>query len=535
MSPSLVVPAEGEGLSPILQHPSMLIHPPIVFLGYAAWAIPFSLAAVALAAGQLTAGWVRDARPWALFAWTVLGGGILLGAKWAYEELGWGGYWSWDPVENGSLMPWLVGTAAIHTMMAWRHRGLLKKTALVLTMATFAMCNFATFLTRSGIFSSLHAFSRSAIGWLFLGLMVGIALYTACLMWIRREQLAAEKPVTTWWCRESMVMISTAAIVVLTMVLCVGTLSVAISDAIVGSKIVPGVEFYNGALVPIAFLVLSATAAAPLLKWGEPPTRPQRTMLAISAVAGVATVAGARLLGVVELVWQGVTGLFGAAIAAFACALWLDARGFRSGMATGVVRALQARRPQYAGFVIHLGLFFLAMGVAGSSLATQRHEAVLREGQTLTWQGYSVKLIRLIQNPLPEKLAVQAQLQFQRASHHAFTLSPAQHFHFRQNEWTTEISKHATWSGDFYTILHSGDGADGVRVTLIWNPLMRWIWMGGWIMGSGAVMALWPRTQWAAVPSALQWRPATGGQPRQLPRFRSAGPTVTARVQWPNS
>ena len=167
MAPSLVPGAKGEGLSPLLQHPAMLIHPPIVFLGYAAWGIPFALAAAALISGRLDDAWLQQARPWSLFAWATLGGGILLGAEWAYEQLGWGGYWAWDPVENGSLMPWLTGTALIHGLMTWR-QGALKKTTLFLAIATFGLCNFATFLTRSGIFSSLHAFSQSPIGWMFL-------------------------------------------------------------------------------------------------------------------------------------------------------------------------------------------------------------------------------------------------------------------------------------------------------------------------------------------------------------------------------
>ncbi len=193
---------EGAGLSPLLQHPAMLIHPPIVFLGYATWAIPCSLAIAALtlqrppgseiesrsslATGRpsarrpLDSTWVRIARPWALVAWTVLGGGILLGAYWSYEELGWGGYWAWDPVENGSLIPWLIGSAFIHTLMTWQFRGMLKTTCVALAIAVFGMCNFATFLTRSGIFSSLHAFSQSPIGWLFLGLMVALAPAASC-------------------------------------------------------------------------------------------------------------------------------------------------------------------------------------------------------------------------------------------------------------------------------------------------------------------------------------------------------------------
>ncbi|MDP6718237.1 MAG: cytochrome c biogenesis protein CcsA, partial [Pirellulaceae bacterium] len=176
MAASVAAPREGIGLSPLLQHPAMLIHPPIVFLGYSLWTVPFAVTIAALLTNRLDLNWLHFARPWALLAWAVLGIGILLGAEWAYEELGWGGYWAWDPVENGSLLPWLTGTAFIHGLMAWQHRQMLKKTCVVLACVTFGLCNFATFLTRSGVFSSLHAFSQSPIGWLFLAMMFAVAL-----------------------------------------------------------------------------------------------------------------------------------------------------------------------------------------------------------------------------------------------------------------------------------------------------------------------------------------------------------------------
>ena len=211
---SLSAVREGGGLSPLLQHPAMLIHPPVVFLGYALWTVPFALAIVALVSGQTEGDWIRQARPWALSAWIVLGVGILLGADWAYEELGWGGYWSWDPVENGSLIPWLTGTALIHGLMAWQHGQALKKTTIGLAIATFALCNFATFLTRSGVFSSLHAFSESPIGWLFLVLMIGLAVLGVVGLVRRRALLTPGQPMRSALSREAMVLLSLAGVVI---------------------------------------------------------------------------------------------------------------------------------------------------------------------------------------------------------------------------------------------------------------------------------------------------------------------------------
>ncbi len=205
MEPSLSIPREGLGMSPLLQHPAMLAHPPVIFLGYAIWAVPFALALSALLTGRIDRRWFDQARRWALCAWTILGLGILLGAKWAYDELGWGGYWNWDPVENASLMPWLTGTALIHCGLAWHYRGLLKKAALLLAVVTFALCNFAAFLTRSGIFGSLHEFSQSPIGWLFLLLMGMIAIMAAVLIPLRRKSLAADNQISSIFSRESFV------------------------------------------------------------------------------------------------------------------------------------------------------------------------------------------------------------------------------------------------------------------------------------------------------------------------------------------
>ena len=516
MAPSLAPPDDGAGLSPILQHPAMLIHPPIVFLGYSAWAIPFALAITALATGRLSAAWTQDARPWALFAWIVLGGGILLGAQWAYEELGWGGYWGWDPVENGSLIPWLIGTTAIHTMMAWRHRGILKKSALVLTIATFGMCNFATFLTRSGIFSSLHAFSQSPIGWLFLGFMLMLALCGGIFIVRRRANLTPTNSVATLWCRESMVIVNTLALLALAVVTCVGTLSTAISEAVIGRKIVVGIEFYNNALIPTGLVVLLTSALAPLLQWGVSPTWSQKRMLwASTVVGGIASVAS-FLLGVRHPLWLVVCGLFAFAIAAFLSALYLDARRFGAGLWFGLVRSLQTRRQQYAGFVIHMGFFCLALGVTASSLESRRHEAIMHEGETLEWAGRSVRLAKIVQRELPDKLVAEAILEVQQGSARPDTLAPAQHFHTLQDEWTTEVGIHSTWGSDFYAILHSGEGAGRVRLTFVENPLMRCVWAGGWIMGFGSLAALWPTKRLPADhPSDESERTTTSRGPRQ--------------------
>ena len=293
MKASLSPRSEGLGLSPLLQHPSMLIHPPIVFLAYAAWTVPFALAASALIFGDQRGQWTHAARPWAIFAWMVLAAGLLLGADWAYQELGWGGYWGWDPVENGSLIPWLTGTALIHGLMAWRHRGCLKRTTVSLALLTFGLCNFATFLTRSGIFSSVHAFSQSPIGWMFLGLMAVLLLGGLALVVYRWRELAAERPIRSIWARESLVLLSVFLLLLLTSVVLVGTLYTPLSTLMVGRIVQIGPAFYNNVLMPIGLLLLITTAVVPLLRWGSAPRKSAQVALLICGLLAAVGSAGA--------------------------------------------------------------------------------------------------------------------------------------------------------------------------------------------------------------------------------------------------
>jgi cytochrome c-type biogenesis protein CcmF len=501
MEPSLATPRDGAGLSPSLQHPAMLIHPPIVFLGYTGWAIPFALTLAALLSGRIDTAWVREARRWALFAWVVLGGGILLGALWAYEELGWGGYWAWDPVENGSLIPWLTGTAMVHTLMAWQYRGLYKKTTLVLAIATFGLCNFATFLTRSGLFSSLHAFSQSPVGWMFLVLMLGLVLGGGVLIVLRRSMLRGVRPISSLWARESFVLLAVIALVLLAAVALAGTMAVPLSAAILGRAIVVGTPFYNNVLIPTGLLLLATTAAAPLLTWGKPPTAGKRRVLALCAVVAAAATVLALSLGVRNPIALAVTWLAASALTALVGALALDAAARGSGKPwLGLFRALRGSRREYSGFLIHAGFVCLAVGVTGSSLGTRREALVMRPGQTVQWAGRSIRFVELTQQELPDKLVGQARLEVSHGGGAPDTLLPAQHLHFLQGEWTTEVAIHSTWGGDLYTILQGGEEDGSVRLTFVENPLMRWIWLGGWLMGAGAVGGLWPAGRRAARP-----------------------------------
>jgi cytochrome c-type biogenesis protein CcmF len=501
MQPSLAHRTTGDGLSPLLQHPAMLVHPPVVFLAYALWGVPFALAVACLISGRFEPTWLRQARAWALLAWVVLGGGILWGAEWAYEELGWGGYWNWDPVENGSLMPWLTGTALIHGLLTWQHSGGLKKTTLGLAITTFALCNLAAFLTRSGIFSSLHAFSQSPIGWMFLALILLLAIGGAGLLSARRSRLAAEHTVAGIWSREALVRLGVLVLVLLTVVTLAGTLIVPLGSILHGPRIVLGAGFYNCVLIPTGLVLLGAMAATPLCRWRTSPMAAEKRWLAAAAGAGGAAAATAFLLGLRHPVALAVAGLAASAVVGTAAAWIRDARRLaesgplsqRKRGALSLLVVLRLHRRQYAALGIHLGFVMLAIGVTGSSLGARSHGAIMRQGDVVGWAGYSIRCLGVQERDLPDRSILAAELEVSEGTATPYQIAPARTWHRPLDLWTTRVAIHSRWNGDFYAILRGEVEPGKVDLTFQQNPMMRWLWASGWIAAAGAGIGLWPR------------------------------------------
>ena len=449
--------------------------------------LPWHLSA--LLTGRIDRHWFDQARRWALCAWTILGLGILLGAKWAYDELGWGGYWSWDPVENASLMPWLTGTALIHCGLAWHYRGLLKRATLLLAVITFALCNFAAFLTRSGIFGGLHEFSQSPIGWMFLLLMGMIAIMAFVLIPLRRKSLAADNQISGIFSRESFVTIATIGWLGLAIVVFLGTVAVPLSGILFAHTITVGPAFYNYALMPVGIVLLLTTAAAPALRWGAAVKPGQRKALCIALLIAVLIVFVAAALGVGRLLVLAVTGSATFALVVFLAALFLDGTSVTAfSHWKKIFTVLRVHRRRYAGFAVHLGFVAIAVGVTASSLCAGRWETTMRRGDTVEWAGRSIHFTALKQQQYPDKLVVKAQLDISTASQRPVTLFPAQHLHLLQNQWSSEVAIDSSLSGDFYVILDSGRGEEQIHVTFMDNPLMCWIWWGGAFIGLSALV-----------------------------------------------
>ena len=353
-------------------------------------------------------------------------------------------------------------------------------------MATFAACNFAAFLTRSGIFSSLHTFSQSPIGWMFLLLIVGLAVAAAALLFRRRRDAVPERAISGLWAKESVATASVFVLIVLSAAVFCGTVSMPVSQTFFSHKILLGAGFYNGVLIPTGLLLLAAMAVAPLTQWGSPPNSRQAAAMAISAAAGAAMAGVCWLAGLRHPLTMTIAGLgFMAAIAIIAS--WMlagtvpifagtdrapstDGRRWstKKGLSpSSLLQSLRHRRRTYAGFTMHLGVACLAVGVAGSSLGTQERDVTLSNGETIHCGGYDIRFARLHEQQLPEKLVVRAELEVTTERAAVCTLLPAQEYHFLQNQWSGQVAIHSQWSGDLYTILHSGQGHDRIWLTVI--------------------------------------------------------------------
>jgi cytochrome c-type biogenesis protein CcmF len=323
---------------------------------------------------------------------------------------------------------------------------------------------------------------------------MGVLLLSGvALIWWRRGALPPQRVAKSMLARETLILITTFLLVTFTLVVIVGTLAAPLSQYVVGRTVQVGAPFYNNVLMPVALVLLATTATVPLLRWGDAPSARQRrallVCLGVAAAAAIAAFAG----GMRHPVSIAVATLATMTVAVFVMALWQDARRREPGKTgLGAYRVLGESRRQYAGYAVHLGLVCLAVGVAGSSLGSRRHELEMNEGDTIAWSGRTVRYVRLEQRSLPDKLVAEAVLEVSRDGATPVTLRPARHLHLLQNLWTTEVDIHSAWRGDFYTILNAGLGDGRVALTFVDNPMIGWIWFGGAFMVLSVLVGAWP-------------------------------------------
>ncbi|MBN1579846.1 MAG: heme lyase CcmF/NrfE family subunit [Anaerolineae bacterium] len=497
------VPLEGQGLNPLLQNFWMVAHPPVVFMGYAAYTAPFALAIGGLIANQMGEMWLRAVRRWALWAWLFLGTGILMGAYWAYLELGWGGYWGWDPVENSSLIPWLTGTALLHSLMMQRRRQAFKHWNLWLIVMTFLLCVFATFVTRSGIIQSVHAFGRSVIGFYFLGFMVLCLIVFGALLFVRRRELDSKHELTTLFSREAGLLLTNLLLCGTALVVLIGTLFPTLAEAFQGRQAALGATFYERTVGPLAQILIVLIGLCPWLAWGGgSPDRLRRNLLP-PAVVALATAIVLFLLGVREAV-----ALIAFAVCAFVVVSLLSIliRDFarlgkregdesqQSGIVQAGLRLVARNRRRYGAHIVHLGIVLIAIGVTGSSLYQQEVQVTLAPGEQVTIQGYVLEYQDFESESLPDRQQFKALLDVYRGQHKLASIKPEKSFHWSVEQWVTEVAIRSTLEEDLYVILagFEQDGLASFRILI--NPLVVWLWIGGAALLLGGVMAWWPST-----------------------------------------
>lgn len=506
--------ADGVGLNPMLQHWAMAAHPPMLFLGYAGFALPMAIALGGLVGSE--ADWLGSMRRWAVFSWVCLTIGIALGAWWAYVELGWGGYWAWDPVENASLLPWLSGAALMHAIVGHKRFGGFRAWGAWLSLGTFALCVLGTSLTRSGFVQSVHAFAQSGIGVAFVGLLALLSVGGAIVLISRRRLLAGDQRDAPLLSVEGMVVAGIWLLVTMAVVTLTGTIMPLVSGSVMSSPVSVGPAYYNRAVLPLALALGAVMAVAPVLGGARP-----RRRLGIGAAGAAMCVASFAALGFVHaefLICAAIAGFAVSAIVFQAIEEWLEVSRASSWSRGAAATFGGANARRLGAWAAHTGLVLVILGVAGSSIFSDRHMVRLSPGEVASVGGYTLKLDGLESVPGEGYTAAEATITLTSASGRVLTLRPQQRFYDRFSESNTEVAVRSGLGADLYVAL-MGWAAGGTEASLqvLINPLTMWIWIGAGIMALGGA--------WAIVPG-LARRPvrATSATPAE----RGAG--VSARA-----
>lgn len=505
------VPADGPGPNPLLQnHPFMAIHPPFLYLGFVGLTVPFAFAIAALVTGRLGEAWIVTTRRWTLLAWSFLTWGVIMGGWWSYEVLGWGGYWAWDPVENASFMPWLPTTAFLHSVMVQERRQMLKVWNLSLIILAFSLTLFGTFLTRSGVVSSVHAFSQSVIGPVFLGFLAVVLLGSAGLLVWRGEQLKSAGQVDAVVSRESAFLLNNLLFLGFTFTVFLGTVFPLLAEAVRGVKVSVGAPFFDQVTVPIILALLLLMGIGPFIAWQRASWPSLRRHLHWPLGAGVLTAAVLFLLGIRSLAVLASFALAAFVIAGTMLDYWRGLRIKRQHQRRGLVVALRAllrqNRRRYGGLLVHIGVVVVAIGVTASSAFQQDTQAFVRRGDTLSVGDYTLRFEALTEERQPHRNVVRSRFTLLRQGRERATLHPALNFYASRARVPQEPigspAVHSTPLRDLYLVLAAfqDDGA-AVTVRVLLRPLVMWIWIGGGVMVAGAMVAMWPGWQrWRARP-----------------------------------
>jgi cytochrome c-type biogenesis protein CcmF len=493
---TIVSQSNGHGLNPLLQYPEMVIHPPMLYLGYTGMTVPFAFAMSALLARYPGEKWIHLTRRWMMLAWLFLTCGILLGAHWAYAVLGWGGYWAWDPVENASLMPWLTGTAFLHSVMMQEKRGMMRVWNIWLVFAGFLLSILGTFLTRSGVVSSVHAFAQSSIGsWFvaFLGILIAACVWA---YWKNRDYLRSDNQLDSVVSRESSFLFNNLVLLAAAFAVLWGTLFPVISEAVQGSKISVGPPFFNRVNVPIALFLLLLTGVGPLLAWRktsmESLWRNFAWPMAGGLLCGVAAfIAGFRELYALICLILGVFVTLTVASEFYRGARVIGQHS-RLNFFQSVGRLTMRNTRRYGGYVVHFGIVLIFIGIAGQAFNVKT-KADLAPGGQMRIGPYTLYCQNFDQTTGPNYTAEEATIEVFQHGRPTMMLFPERRFFPSSGVIETMVAIHSTLARDLY-VVYSGPDPQNNRpvINAYLNPLVKWIWLGGIVVLLGTLLALLP-------------------------------------------
>lgn len=509
------VPADGTGLNPLLQNPGMFIHPITQYLGYVGFTIPFAFAMAALVTGRLSDIWIRTTRRWALVSWLFLSLGLLFGMRWAYVELGWGGYWGWDPVENAALIPWLTATAYLHSVMIQEKRGMLKVWNLVLIMLTFILSILGTFITRSGVIQSVHAFGVSAMGPFFLAFMGIVLLVFLYLLYTRLDKLKEENELDSLLSREATFLLNNLILVGAAFATLWGTVFPMISEVVQGKQVAVNAPFFNQVNGPIFLMLVLLMGICTLIGWRR--ASPEHLVRNLVPPLAVTTVT------LVTLWFLGVRQPYG--VVAFATAAFVlttivvefyrgtlaRRRQYSENLVVAHLNLVNKNRRRYGGYIVHIGVMLAAIGIAGSTFFQADTQQNLKPGETVSLNQYTVRFDGLKTANVDNHQAFAAALTVMEDGAVIGTLAPEKNYYPAVQQWTSEVAVRTTAREDLYLILAGWADDGSATLKIIINPLVVWLWIGFGVFIGGTIVAMWPDAREAQAIERARAREAWAG------------------------
>ena len=492
------VPLDGRGLNPLLEDANMLSHPPLLYTGFVGLTVPFAFAMAALIRGKLDQSWIVATRHWTITAWFFLTLGNIVGAWWSYHVLGWGGYWAWDPVENAAFMPWLPATAFLHSVQVQERRGMLKTWNVLLIIIAFSLTIFGTFLTRSGILSSIHAFSAGPVGFYFLGFLAFVLISSLGLLAWRSDQLRGQPELDSVVSRESAFVLNNVVFVSALFAIFLGTVFPLLSQAVVGVQVSVGAPYFNSVMAPLFLLLVFLMGVGPLIAWRRASWDNLKRNFTWPTAASLAVAVGLFAGGI-----RSFFLLLGFTLCAFAVSTmvfdtFLSLRARRRQAGEGPLRGLGTliRRNQrrYGGFVVHLGVVLIVLGIAGSMAYSIEREATLNVGETLTAGSYRVAFEGLRGSQQPTHYRMEGAFQVSQNGRALGRLSPTLKFFPAQDSPIGRAVFRSTLKEDLYLILSgfSDVGRNQATLKVLIRPLVLWIWLGGFVITLGTLMTILP-------------------------------------------